>query len=277
MNGTVTGGLVRPLPPERRPTLHFLRFAGQASPVYIDTDVDSTALLLHRALGRRYSVVSYVLRAAGVVLARYPEANGAFAGSYRPKVAAAAGVHAKLTLDKTLNQVRTVRSAVLPRVDLRTLDQIQDDVDRFRDEDPATLPELRGARMLQRVPYLAGRVMFSLGSTLARRHLVLGTVSVTSLGHRPVRRFFSSGGTAVTLGVGQILDTPVVRDGAVVAAPMMPLSLTFDHRVLDGALAADVLAGLKHTLEDLSELIDPEAEGSSDTGHAAGHVGAARA
>jgi len=74
---------------------------------------------------------------------------------------------------------------------------------------------------------------------------------VTSLGHRPVIRFFSCGGTAVTIGIGRIRDLPVVRDGAVAIAPSMPLSLTFDHRVLDGALAADVLTDLKQTLEAL--------------------------
>lgn len=43
------------------------------------------------------------------------------------------------------------------------------------------------------------------------------------------------GNTAI-LGVGRIADAPVAEDGKVVVRPVMPLSLSFDHRVIDGAL-----------------------------------------
>lgn len=39
------------------------------------------------------------------------------------------------------------------------------------------------------------------------------------------------------LGTGGITDRAVVRDGQIVIRPMMPISFTFDHRVLDGAPA----------------------------------------
>ncbi|MCY3946897.1 MAG: dihydrolipoamide acetyltransferase family protein [Anaerolineaceae bacterium] len=42
---------------------------------------------------------------------------------------------------------------------------------------------------------------------------------------------------AAILGVGTLQQRPVVRDGAVIARPMCYFSLTFDHRILDGALA----------------------------------------
>ena len=40
------------------------------------------------------------------------------------------------------------------------------------------------------------------------------------------------------LSIGRIAERPVVRDGAVVAAPVGYISVTFDHRVVDGARAA---------------------------------------
>lgn len=42
-------------------------------------------------------------------------------------------------------------------------------------------------------------------------------------------------GTSGILSVGRAEDTPVARDGAVVIAPMMPLSYSYDHRLIDGA------------------------------------------
>jgi pyruvate/2-oxoglutarate dehydrogenase complex dihydrolipoamide acyltransferase (E2) component len=190
-----------------------------------------------------------VLRAVGQVLAAHPDANRAYRGGPFPRLATHQHVDAKLTLDKPGTGERNVLSVVLPAVDSATLDDIQDTVNRLRADAPADIPELRGALALQRLPMPLGWLAFRLATRLRHRHRRLGTVAVTSLGHRPVIRFFSNGGTAITVGIGRIRDLPVVRDGAVVVAPSLPLSLTFDHRVLDGALAADVLTDLKRTLE----------------------------
>ena len=57
-------------------------------------------------------------------------------------------------------------------------------------------------------------------------------------------------GTTAILSVGRAKDSAVVRNGAVVVAPMMPLSLSYDHRVIDGALGRKFVARL---LENLAE------------------------
>lgn len=46
---------------------------------------------------------------------------------------------------------------------------------------------------------------------------------------------------AAILGVGKIVDKPVVRDGKIVVRKTMPLSFTYDHRLIDGAQAAAFL------------------------------------
>lgn len=52
------------------------------------------------------------------------------------------------------------------------------------------------------------------------------------------------------LAVGSMTDTPVVRDGQIVIRPMMNLVLTYDHRVIDGAPAAQFLSRVKDLLEN---------------------------
>lgn len=54
------------------------------------------------------------------------------------------------------------------------------------------------------------------------------------------------------LGVGRIVEKPVVVDGRIVARRMLPLSLSYDHRIIDGASGAKLL----NILKDL--LMDPE-------------------
>jgi pyruvate dehydrogenase E2 component (dihydrolipoamide acetyltransferase) len=52
------------------------------------------------------------------------------------------------------------------------------------------------------------------------------------------------------LGAGAIAEKPVVRDGQIVIRPMATISLTFDHRVIDGATAGRFLAKVSELLEN---------------------------
>lgn len=52
------------------------------------------------------------------------------------------------------------------------------------------------------------------------------------------------------LGIGKIQDRPVVREGKVVVRKILPLSLSFDHRVVDGAEAARFLSTVIARIED---------------------------
>jgi pyruvate dehydrogenase E2 component (dihydrolipoamide acetyltransferase) len=54
---------------------------------------------------------------------------------------------------------------------------------------------------------------------------------------------------AAILGAGRIEPRAVVRDGAIVVRPILPLSLTFDHRVIDGDAALAFMQTLRVLLE----------------------------
>ncbi len=55
---------------------------------------------------------------------------------------------------------------------------------------------------------------------------------------------------AAILAVGRILDKPVAREGQVVVRPMMTMTLSIDHRVLDGVIGAQFLDSLKNYIEN---------------------------
>ena len=55
---------------------------------------------------------------------------------------------------------------------------------------------------------------------------------------------------AAIMGTGRIADKPWVKEGQIVIRKILPLSLTFDHRVTDGADAATFLSKVMRYLED---------------------------
>jgi len=52
------------------------------------------------------------------------------------------------------------------------------------------------------------------------------------------------------LGVGRIVEKPVVIEGDIVVRPMLTLSLSFDHRAIDGAPSAEFLTEIKRRIEE---------------------------
>ena len=56
------------------------------------------------------------------------------------------------------------------------------------------------------------------------------------------------------LGVGRSLQKPIVKDGQIVIREMMTLSLTGDHQVVDGAVAASFFRRLQRLIESPSKL-----------------------
>ncbi len=52
------------------------------------------------------------------------------------------------------------------------------------------------------------------------------------------------------LGIGRISEKPIIKNGEIVAAPVLALSLSFDHRMIDGATAQYALNHLKRLLSD---------------------------
>ena len=52
------------------------------------------------------------------------------------------------------------------------------------------------------------------------------------------------------LGIGRVVEKPIVKDGEIVAAHILPLSLSYDHRIIDGASGARFLNLLKELLSN---------------------------
>jgi pyruvate dehydrogenase E2 component (dihydrolipoamide acetyltransferase) len=108
---------------------------------------------------------------------------------------------------------------------------------------------------------LAGQ-MHQLGEKAAQRKIELSelkgsTITITNFGviggnyGTPIINYPE----VAILGLGKIADRPVVRNGQVVVRRILPLSLTFDHRVIHGAEAARFLNSVIQRLEDPDRML----------------------
>jgi pyruvate dehydrogenase E2 component (dihydrolipoamide acetyltransferase) len=153
-------------------------------------------------------LVGTVLKACAASLQQFPELNARLEGDE------------VVYLDRyDLGvAVQTEQGLVVPVVrgcDSRSVEKLQGDVERLAE----------GAR----------------AGTLAPEELRGSTFTVTSAGKLAglFQTPIVNHPEVAILSIGRIAERPVVRDGAVVTAPLGYVSVTFDHRVVDGARAAE--------------------------------------
>ena len=121
--------------------------------------------------------------------------------------------------------------------------------------DGLLVPVIRHANMKSlsqinvEVKELAGRAKIK---RLTPEEMSGNTFTISNLGMFGVEEFTAiiNPPDACILAVGGIIDKPVVRDGQVVPGKIMKVTLSSDHRVVDGASAAQFLNDVKATLEE---------------------------
>jgi pyruvate dehydrogenase E2 component (dihydrolipoamide acetyltransferase) len=84
-----------------------------------------------------------------------------------------------------------------------------------------------------------------------------GTFTISNLGMYGVDAFQAivNAPQAAILAVGRILERPAVVGGTLVARPSLVLSISFDHRVIDGARGAQFLDTLADLIEEPAGLV----------------------
>lgn len=118
------------------------------------------------------------------------------------------------------------------------------------------VPVIRGADKLSLVEL--SQAVTDLGARaregrLGAAEMTGGTFTVSNFGSLGVSSFSTpiiNPPESGIIGIGRLTEKPIVRNGGIVVAPMLPWSLTHDHRVIDGAAAERFLSILKEIIEN---------------------------
>jgi pyruvate dehydrogenase E2 component (dihydrolipoamide acetyltransferase) len=194
----------------------------------LDVDVDFGPLLQHKrtqpqGAGERITVNDLLLRATALALVRHPMVNAQLDGDeilqfddadIAIAVAAEAGLVTPILRSANRKSVAAIAK------------ESRDLIDRAR----------RGA--------------------LLREEISGGSFTVSNLGMHGVTRFDAiiNAPQVAILAVGAVSQRPVVREGAVAVADVATLTLSADHRVVDGAVGAAFLGTLRGLLEEPAAL-----------------------
>jgi pyruvate dehydrogenase E2 component (dihydrolipoamide acetyltransferase) len=114
----------------------------------------------------------------------------------------------------------------------------------IRDADRSTIQQIAAAR--------ADLVARARDAKLQLADLEDGTFTISNLGMFGIEQFIAvlNPPQVAILAVGATVETPVARSGQVEVRPLLTLTLTCDHRAVDGADGADFLRTVKELLEE---------------------------
>jgi len=244
--------IVRPFPKERGHTYAFLKDARNTAHIYLLADIDASALKAARAQSAgKLSYVSFIVKATAEVVAASAPARTVLKDGLFPKLVETDFMTAKVLFDKHIGSTRCVVSGTVLNPDRSSLQDIQASIDLHKASPVGPSGPFAALSKLHRLPLPLMRLAYNLvlGKPLKRAELQ-GHFSVTSVGQEEVNAILPMIAGTLGLGVGRIVEKPLVVAGEIKVRPVFTLSLTFDHRVLDGALAAEILGSIKKRLEN---------------------------
>ncbi len=193
----------------------------QMAQLTLHTEADVTELVALREQLKQQLPVTYtdlVMRACALALRRHPRLNATLDGETIRLIP-----HINIGLAVALDD--GLVAPVIPETDRHSL---------------ASLVQTR-SRLVERAR--AGQ--------LTQAEISGGTFTVTNLGNYDIDAFtpIVNPPEAAILGVGRIMEKVVIHQGKIAQRMRLTLSLTFDHRLVDGAPAAAFLQTVKQLLE----------------------------
>jgi pyruvate dehydrogenase E2 component (dihydrolipoamide acetyltransferase) len=225
----------QPLPALRRTIAHAMeRAARTAVPISTTDEADVTELVRLRQRGRdaaaeqgiHVTLLPFIMKAVVVALEQHPVLNATLDDALR-HLTLKHYYHLGIATD-------TPEGLIVPvvrDVDQKSILALAAEVQRLAElarERRVALADLRG------------------GTFTISNYGAIGGLFATPMLHLP---------QVAILGVGKQVQKPVIHEGEVAVRTMLPLSLTFDHRAMDGAHAQRFLNELIAYLADPAQLM----------------------
>jgi len=192
---------------------------------YVTVAVDMTELVNFRsklkARGASYTLTDFILKAVALSLVEFPIVNSSTDGKN-------VHWHGKVHLGLAVN---LEQGLVVPVI---------------RDADRLSLAELHECATALVAKARAGK--------LTPDEMGGSTFTISNMGMLDIENFTAiiNPGESAILAVSSTLKQPVVKDDQIVVRDIMKMTLSSDHRIIDGATAARFANAIKQKLEDIS-------------------------
>ncbi|WP_022888181.1 dihydrolipoamide acetyltransferase family protein [Agromyces italicus] len=215
----------------RAAAAHFSRSRREIPEATVWMDVDATALVaarkqLHAATGERFGTTALVARFVVAGLRKHPRLNSSFDAEHDEVV-----LHGAVNLGLAAQTPRGLMVPVVHGTERMSLRELRDAI---------------GAQTEAAATGVFAPAALSGGTFTLNNYGTLGVDGSAAIINHP---------EAAMLGIGRLVERPWVIDGALAVRTVTELTLSFDHRVCDGAEAAAFLTFVAGCIEQPLSLL----------------------
>ncbi len=245
--------------------LDLITFVARNSvPTYILCDIDmSWAEKIRQeyaSRGGQLTVTALLLKAIGLAQQKRPETRTAILPLGR--FVTFEDIVAGFTVEKLVDGKPSVFFGTIKAPHTKPLCEIVSELRSFSVAEIDEHPQLSLQLKFSKMSWIVRRLILWVASLCPRLRLqaMAATFGLSSLGKYGISAVTGPAVCASMFGVGAVKDRPVAHHGRLEIHPVMTLSLSFDHRLIDGADAARFLSEVKSLMEGgLKKYLDENA------------------
>ncbi len=222
-------------------------------PTYIFCDIDMSWAEDYRTRcleqGYKVTITAILLKAIAIAQRTHPLSRTCVLPWGRRVVFH--NIVAGFTVERYIDNQPCVFFGKIDSPDSKPITQIAAELREYAEKEIAEVFQLALEDRYANLPWLVRRVILylALRQPWLRLKCLGATFGLSSLGHLGITAVTGPCVATSTFGVGALEARPAVYDGKIQIRPMLTLSLSFDHRVMDGAPAARFMRQVRVLLE----------------------------
>lgn len=230
----------------------YVRMASRINPVHMGMEVRAEGLKTF-CEERGITLTPVLLKIIADAALEYPLMRAVLARDafFRKRIYIPESVSIAVAVEKEHRGELFVMTPVIFRVEQKPLSVIGAELEDLARRPFNAMPDITARRLLNLLPeFLQYAVMRVVSQSARLSERFFGSIGVSNIGIYGVTCFAPVWVNTVVFGVGGLYEKPVADNGRVRVAPVLHLSLSFNHCVIDGALAGRMIASVSRRIQN---------------------------
>jgi pyruvate dehydrogenase E2 component (dihydrolipoamide acetyltransferase) len=229
----------------------FIHLASRINPPFICIEADAR-WLMEFCSRNNVTYTPVLIKIIAHVQQKYPIMNAILARDIiRKKIFLPDDVDISFAMEKQYKRGTVVLIPIIKEVNKKSIGAISSEIKHLAELSFDEMPQIKLIKLMNRYPdFLKYLTLRMICQSAKLYNFFFGTVGVTNLGKFGITYFYPLWINATVFGIGTIEEKPVVKNGTITTAHMLYLTIAFNHRILDGSAASEILAAVKRTIED---------------------------
>jgi pyruvate/2-oxoglutarate dehydrogenase complex dihydrolipoamide acyltransferase (E2) component len=227
----------------------YIHLGSRINPIFITAEI-SAGRLKEYCSGNQLSYTPVLMKIIAGIRVKYPVMNTVLARDFlRRKIYFPDDVDMAVAIEKTENGETFITSPVIRQVDRKSVPELTAEIKMLAETPFGERIDAKSIWLFNVLPSFMKYIVFCFicqSQYLFRK--IFGTIGFTNLGSFGVMNMYPHWINTVVFGIGCIEEKPVVQDGAIVIVPVLHVTMAFNHRIFDGAMAARILAEFKRVI-----------------------------